>query len=109
MRWCPIWLDRRYGAAGWAPLPVGWWIASFRLMAWVEAMGATPLVAGPGPSPPGKGRHLLGHPPGVGKSPPQQHFHLGIHASELIVGPADEGVVDGWIDSEQDLPAFAHE
>jgi hypothetical protein len=33
---------------------------------------------------------------------------LGVEAAELVVGPADQRVLHGWVDAEQDLSAFAH-
>ena len=52
----------------------------------------------------GMGRHSSR----VGKRPSQEHLHLGVDAAELVVGPADERVVDGWVEAKQDLPALAH-
>src|SRR5450631_2007764 len=52
----------------------------------------------------GMGRHssLLA------QRPSQEHLHLGVDAAKLVVGPADERVVDGRIEAKQDLPALAH-
>ena len=70
--------------------------------------GGCRLVAGPGTAAFGYWRSLLGHSPGLGECPSQQHVHVGVDAAELVVGPADQGVVDGWIDAKQDLAALAH-
>jgi hypothetical protein len=51
---------------------------------------------------------LLRHPPGFSECPSQQHLNVSIEAAELVVGPADQGVMNRRVDSEQDLPALAH-
>src|SRR5438034_1902976 len=52
------------------------------------------LVARPRTAAPGQRRRLLGHPPGVGERPAQQHLDVSVDAAELVVGPADQRVVD---------------
>jgi hypothetical protein len=51
---------------------------------------------------------MLGHSTRVVQCPAQDHFDLTVDAAQLVVGPASECVVDGRVDPEQDLPAFAH-
>jgi hypothetical protein len=51
---------------------------------------------------------MFGHPAGVFQRPAQDHFDLAVYAAQLVVGPPGERVVDGRVDPEQDLPAFAH-
>jgi hypothetical protein len=60
------------------------------------------------PSPPGQGLGPLGHPAGLGEGPAQQHFDLGVQATELVAGPPHQRVVYGGVDAEQYLSAFAH-
>jgi hypothetical protein len=52
---------------------------------------------------------LAWHPAGVIESASQEHLDLGVQAAEIISGPAGEGVVDRWVDTQQYLLAlFAH-
>jgi hypothetical protein len=51
---------------------------------------------------------LLGHTAGFSECTAQQHFDVRIDTAELVVGPADQGVMHRRVDSEQDLPALAH-
>ena len=62
-------------------------------------------VAGAWPAALSNGPALLRHPAGVGERASQQHLNVGVEAAELVVGPADERVVDRRIDPQQDLPA----
>jgi hypothetical protein len=40
----------------------------------------------------------------------EHHLDLGVEAAELVTGPAGEGIVDRWVDAQQDLLALsAHE
>ena len=65
------------------------------------------LVADPWAAAPWQRRRVLGHPGGLGERAAQQHLHVGVDAAELVVGPADQRVMDGRVDAEQDLPALA--
>jgi hypothetical protein len=51
---------------------------------------------------------MFRHSPLLGQRASQEHLHLGVDASELVVGPTDERVVDGGIEAKQDLPAPTH-
>jgi hypothetical protein len=51
---------------------------------------------------------MFGHAAGVVQCPAQDQLDLTVDAAQLVVGPTGERVVDGRIDPEQDLPAFAH-
>jgi hypothetical protein len=50
---------------------------------------------------------LSGHPAGVIESASQQHLDLGVEAAEVGSGPPRQGVVDRWVDTQQDLFALA--
>ena len=50
----------------------------------------------------------LGHSPGVVERPAQKHLELGIEAAELIGRPLGQRVMDGGINSQQDLLAVIH-
>jgi hypothetical protein len=52
---------------------------------------------------------VLGHPSGVAERPAQQHLDLRVEAAQLVVGPADQRVVNRRVDPEQDLSALPHE
>ena len=62
----------------------------------------------PGPASPRQGGGLLGHPAGLGQGLAQQHLDLGVHAPELVVGPAGQRIVHRRVDSEQNLAAVTH-
>jgi hypothetical protein len=49
----------------------------------------------------------LGHPARVVEGAAQQHLDVGVEAAELVSGPPRQGVVDGGVDAQQDLFAFA--
>jgi hypothetical protein len=49
---------------------------------------------------------LSGHPAGVVEGVSQQHLDLGVEAAKLVIGPAGQGVVDRWVDAQQDLFAL---
>jgi hypothetical protein len=67
------------------------------------------LLAGPWSAALGQRPGPLRHPPGANECSAEQHFDVGVDAPELVVGPADQRVMDRRIEAEQDLPAFAHE
>jgi hypothetical protein len=50
----------------------------------------------------------LRHPPGVCERASDHHLDLRIEASELVVGPAHQGIVDRWVKPQQDLTPVAH-
>jgi hypothetical protein len=49
---------------------------------------------------------VSGHPAGVVEGASQQHLDLGVEAAKLIIGPPGQGIVDRWVDSQQQLPAL---
>jgi hypothetical protein len=49
---------------------------------------------------------LSGHPASVVEGVSQEHLDLGVEAAELVIGPAGQGIVDGWVDPQQHLFAF---
>jgi hypothetical protein len=65
-------------------------------------------VLGPGSTPPRKGCSLVRHPPRIGQRSAEEDLHLSVDAAELVVGPPDEGVVDGRVDPEKNLAALTH-
>jgi hypothetical protein len=54
----------------------------------------------------GHGRDLSGHPAGVIESASQEHLDLGVEAAEVGSGPPGQGVVDRWVDAQQQLLAL---
>jgi len=51
-------------------------------------------------------RGLSGHPAGVIESASQEHLDLGVEAAEVGSGPPRQGVVDRWVDAQQQLLAL---
>jgi len=49
-----------------------------------------------------------GKPPGVGEGAAQQELDLGVGAAQFVGCPSGKGVVDGWVEPQQDALAFAH-
>jgi hypothetical protein len=49
---------------------------------------------------------LSGHPAGVIESTPEEHLDLGVEAAEVGSGPPRQGVVDRWVDTQQQLLAL---
>jgi hypothetical protein len=49
---------------------------------------------------------LSGHPAGVVEGASQQHLDLGVEAAELVIGPPGQGVVNRWVDAQQQLLAL---
>jgi hypothetical protein len=56
----------------------------------------------------GSGANFLGSLLASRKRPAQQHFDVCVDAAEFVARPADQRVMDGQIDAEQNLPALAH-
>ena len=54
----------------------------------------------------GHGPGLSGHPAGVIESSSQEHLDLGVEAAEVGSGPPRQGVVDRWVDAQQQLLAL---
>ena len=51
---------------------------------------------------------MLGHPTRLVERPPEQHLHVGVQTSELVVGPAHQRIVDRWVDPEEYLTTAGH-
>jgi hypothetical protein len=49
---------------------------------------------------------MAGHPAGVGERTPEEELDLGIGAAHLVGRPLGQGVVHGWIESQQYALAF---
>jgi hypothetical protein len=49
------------------------------------------------------------HPAGVGERPPKKHFHMGVDAAELVIGPPDQGVMHRGVHPEKYLATAGHE
>jgi hypothetical protein len=73
------------------------------LLRWLARQGAAWRSAGPAHLP-----GLAGHPPRVGQRSAEQEFDLGVGAAQLVGGPPGEGVVNRWIEPQQDTFAFGH-
>src|SRR5690242_6065103 len=65
-------------------------------------------IVGARSAPAGQVAGLLWEPPGVAQGSTEQEFDLCLRAAQLIAVPADQGVMDGWIKTEQDALALSH-
>ena len=49
-----------------------------------------------------------GQPSGFCERGAEQELDLGVGAAQLVAGPPDQGVMDGWVQAQQDALAFGH-
>ena len=79
----------------------GWlhWLLAGWLAGWAAAWR---------PAGPAHRSYLSGQPACVGQRAAQQEFDLGVGAAQLVASPPGEGVVDGWVQPQQDALTFAH-
>jgi hypothetical protein len=73
------------------------------LLSWLARRGAAWRPAGPAHLP-----GLAGHPPRIGQRSAEQELYLGVGTAQLVGGPPGEGVVNRWVEPQQDTFAFAH-
>jgi hypothetical protein len=63
-------------------------------------------IGRPRPAAPGHRPRFSGHPAGVIEGASQQHLDLSVEAAELVSRPPGQGVVDRWVDTQQNLLAL---
>ena len=73
---------------------------------YVSPPRSPPAVVGRAAAPRDR-RDRVGQPAGVLQGPAQHHLDLGVHAAQLVGGPAGERVVDRGVDAEDELLALA--
>jgi hypothetical protein len=54
------------------------------------------------------GCDTAGQPPRVGEGAAQQELDLGVSAAQFVRGPPGQGVMNGWVQPQQDALALAH-
>jgi hypothetical protein len=60
------------------------------------------------PAGPAHRSDLAGQPACVCQRLAEQEFDLGVGAAQLVGGPPGEGVMNGWVEPQQDTLAFGH-
>jgi hypothetical protein len=73
------------------------------LLRWLARRDAVWRSAGPAHR-----SDLAGQPACVGQRSAEQEFDLGVGAAQLVGGPPGKGVMNGWVEPQQDTFAFGH-